>query len=132
MKPHIIQHPIKTHSPEWYKFRLENGIGGSETGVVMGISPYKSRIRMFHEKIGTIQSEVGDTEPMLHGRNLEDYIADCWQYWDGTKEGWLKNITEGNKIRKARRINGYLTNSKYPFMYARLDRDWETISNVIF
>ena len=87
MKSHIIQHNIVTHSEEWYKFRLENGIGGSESGIVLGISPYKSRIRLFHEKIGTVQTETIDSEPMIHGRNLEDYIAHCWQFWDGTKEG---------------------------------------------
>lgn len=121
MKSHLKLHQIPHHTPEWYAFR-ENGIGGSETGSILNLNAYTSAIEVFYDKTRMKPIERATTEAMIHGLGMEDYIADCWQYWDGTKEGWLRNRVQGNIVRKCRKINGYITNPKYPWLFASVDR----------
>lgn len=59
---------------------------------------------------------------MLLGRLLEDFIADLWQYYDGTKEGYVDNYNNAKIIRKNEVIKGYAVNDKYPHLFASVDR----------
>lgn len=105
---------------EWLS-RRTNGIGGSEVGIVTGLSPYKSSLQLFHEKINGV-SEIEENEAMHWGKALEDLIAERWQYWDGTPESMIANFNAQNVIRKCRRVNAYIVNPKYPYLFSSLDR----------
>jgi len=112
---------IPHHTDEWYEFR-QNGIGGSEMGTVLGINKYDTAVRLFHEKIGSIEPRREDNERMFWGRTNEENIARVWQYYDGTKDGYVDNCTNNKIVRKCRNVNGYIVNPKYPWLFGSLDR----------
>lgn len=108
---------------QWLQFRM-NGIGGSEVGTVMMVNPYESRLELYHRKIGRIPLEKTGNEKMMWGHLQEDTIAKAWQYWDGTTEGLIKNIKTGKEamFRKAAKVNAYIINPDYPWLFASIDR----------
>ena len=85
----LVLHEIKEHTQEWHEFRM-NGIGGSEVGSILKLSDYLSSAELYNMKIGEISSRKPQNQAMFHGTNLEDYIRTIWQYWDGSKEGYVK------------------------------------------
>ena len=91
-------------------------------GTVLRLNPYETAARLYHEKVGTEEPQKEDSEFMFWGREHEDKIAEIWQYWDGTDEGYLQNVKEGKVIRKCRKVNGYVTNPDYPWLFASVDR----------
>ena len=121
MKSDLIIDRIPHGTDEWYQYRL-NGIGGSEVGTVLGINKYDTNVRLFHEKIGSIEQKRLDNERMMWGRVLEEKVADVWQYYDGTQEGYVENYAQGKIIRKCRNVFGYIRNPKYPWLFASIDR----------
>lgn len=112
---------IPHHTEEWYEFR-KRGIGGSEIGTVLGINKYDTAVRLFHEKIGSIEPRREDNERMFWGRTNEENIARVWQYYDGTKDGYVENCTSNKIVRKCRSVNGYVVNPDYPWLFASVDR----------
>jgi len=121
MKKDLQIHTIPHHTEEWYEFR-KNGIGGSEMGTVLGINKYDTAVRLFHEKIGSIDARREDNERMFWGRTNEENIARVWQYYDGTKDGYVENFNNDKIVRKCRSVNGYIVNPKYPWLFGSLDR----------
>lgn len=121
MKSHLKIHRIPQHTDEWYEFR-KNGIGGSEIGTILGLNKYDTVIRTFHEKVGTVAPRKDDNSFMFWGRELEDKIADIWRYYDGTSDGYIENFKNKKVVRECQRINGYVVNPKYPWLFASLDR----------
>lgn len=117
----ITIHRVKSHTPEWHEFRA-NGIGGSEVSSVMNHNKWKPALMLFHEKVGIKPIFDDPNEKMFHGRLMEDYIANLWRYWDGTKEGMIRNHTEERIVRECRRVNGYAVNDEYPWLFASVDR----------
>lgn len=112
---------IPHHTDEWYAFR-QNGIGGSEVGTVLGINKYDTNVRLFYEKIGSLEQRREDSERMFWGRKLEDDVANVWQYYDGTRDGYVENYNNGTLVRKCRSVNGYVVNPDYPWLFASVDR----------
>lgn len=121
MKSHLKIHPIPYGTDEWYDFR-KNGIGGSEVSTVLGLNKFDTVMRLFHEKVGSIEPRRIDNNAMFWGRELEDKIADIWEFYDGTDYGYIDNRKEGKVIRNCRKVNGYVVNPKYPWLYASVDR----------
>jgi putative phage-type endonuclease len=121
MRSDLIISRIPTHTENWYEFR-KNGIGGSEMGTVLGLDKYNTVIRTFHEKVGTVEMRHEDNAKMFFGRYMEDKIADLWKYFDGTTDGWIENYKNDKIIRDCRKINGYVVNPSYPWLFASLDR----------
>jgi len=64
------QHP--PGSPEWHALRA-NGLGGSEIGAVLGLSPFESRFSLWHRKAGQI-ADVEQNAQMEWGTRLEAVI----------------------------------------------------------
>ena len=112
---------IEPHTPEWHKFR-ENGIGGSEVGTVCGMNKYGSRIKLFYEKIGAVKPNNEPREILLHGNFMEEYIESWWKYFENNIEQTMVNKLSDNVVRKCRKVNGYIVNDKYPWLFASPDR----------
>ena len=121
MKKHLEIHRIAHHTDEWYEFR-KRGIGGSEMGTVLNVDKYDTAIRLFHEKIGNIEPKKEDSRHMFWGRYMEEHVAKMWQFYDGTRDGYIELFKNNKIVRKNRSINGYVVNPKYPWLFASIDR----------
>jgi putative phage-type endonuclease len=96
-------------------------VGGSDAGTLLGINKYKSPINLFYQAIGLSQLPNKMNHIMLHGKQLEDYVAKCWQYYDGTEEGWVANTLANNKIKSYKKVKAIIENPKYPALFANID-----------
>lgn len=106
---------------DWLRFR-KRGIGASEVGAIMGLSPYTSKIELFYEKIGEGINYKVENIAMFNGKELESYVAKMWEYWAGTEESMIQNYRTGNKVRRMQRVNAYIQNPKWPWLFVSLDR----------
>jgi len=92
---------------EWLKQRLE-GIGGSDAATVLGISPFKSRTELWHEKVSKkIDPESSEELIFQIGHALEPIVAKKYAGMTGRK---LET--------RSRRIH-----PDYPFMIGNIDRE---------
>lgn len=122
MKKHLIVTPITGWSPErWLKFRIR-GLGASEVGTIMGLNQYKSEIELFYEKLNLSPNYSPENIAKFMGHFHEDGLANLWQYWDGTVEGMMRNYRDDKIIRKCQRVNAYIQNPDYPWLFISLDR----------
>jgi putative phage-type endonuclease len=67
---------FENQSPEWHQAR--RGIGGSDIGVIMGRSPWKSPYTLWAEKTGQIDDTIEPTIQMELGTVFEKPIRDLW------------------------------------------------------
>lgn len=122
MKSHLDLIPTGAMTrEEWLNYR-HSGLGASEVGAILGLDDYTSSLELFHYKIG--DAPKFDTESMASfmGREQEDLNAKLWQYWDGSEEAMIENFRAGRIVRRCRRINAFVRNPKYPWLYVSLDR----------
>lgn len=106
---------------DWLSFRTR-GIGASEAGAIMGLNPWKSSIELFYEKIGEGIVYKIENMAMFMGKEQESFVAKMWQYWDGSQEGLIANYRANKIIRKCQRVNAYVSNPAYPWLFVSLDR----------
>ena len=59
---------------DWLEAR-KKGITASEIGIIMGLSPYGSPYKLFHQKTGGLPEE-DDNISMAIGRHFEDFVAE--------------------------------------------------------
>ena len=74
---------LKPHTEEWHRFRWGRGLGGSDIGAARGRNKFKSRWKLWQEKVGLVTARMPLNAKMEHGRWLEDYVADVWTFYDG-------------------------------------------------
>ena len=91
---------------EWLKLRRELGIGGSDSGSVVGMNPYKSAYALFAEKTGQIPEFEGNLTTEV-GSYLEPFVAELFERETG---------------KKVRRKNRILVNTDYPWAFGDVDR----------
>lgn len=122
MRTDLIYHRgLEPGSDEWLAFR-RNGIGGSDVGTIMGLNKFMSALEMYEQKIGAIPMMREENEAMFWGNEHEATVADKWQYYDGTKIGYIKNCRTESIIRKCRRLNAVVVNPDFPYLFANVDR----------
>lgn len=93
-----------THD-EWLELR-RRGIGGSDAGAIMGVSPYKGAFSVWADKMGKLPP-LEDNEAMRQGRDLEDYVA--------------RRFAEASGLR-VRHEYSMLRSVEHPCMLADIDR----------
>lgn len=96
---------MNPHHEQWLADR-RSGIGGSDIGAILGLSPYRSAVDVYLDKIGHAP-EVSANEAMFWGIVLEDVVAKHYQDATG---------------RKVQRINEILRHPTQPFAIANIDR----------
>ena len=89
----------------WLEERRK-GIGGSDSPVILGISPFKSRLDLWHEKRGET-TDGPPTPAMQRGTHLEPLIAQVYSKKTG---------------RKLRNVNQILRHKDHDWMIANIDR----------
>jgi putative phage-type endonuclease len=90
-------------------------VGGSEVAVILGMSPFKTELELYHEKIGSIPPvDLSENEAVAAGNLLEDGIADLTA-WHLTRL-WKRDV-------KLRRCNRTLVHKQYDWLTAHIDRE---------
>lgn len=66
---------LKHNSPEWLEFR-KSGIGGSDAAAILGLSPFKTNVQVWEEKVGLREPEdISDNEQVKYGKEAEDLLV---------------------------------------------------------
>lgn len=91
---------------ESQKAARQKGIGGSDAGVVAGVSPFKSPLQLYYEKRGEAPLSDEETEAMEWGSLLEEPIAQKYA------------LKTGRQIRR----QPLKVSTKSAFMLCNLDR----------
>lgn len=105
---------------DWLAYRM-NGIGGSEAGAILGLSPYTSSLEVFYNKLRR-PVEKPENAAMFFGNELEDFVADLWRYSGVTFDETIHNKRNGEKQRDYTKVNAFLINPKFPHLFASVDR----------
>ena len=125
MKHLTLTPTAKLSEVEWQTLRqsfvTRGMVGGSDAGTLLGLNKYKSPINLFYQAIGISTLPNKMNHIMLHGKQLEDYVAKCWQYYDGTEDGWVENTLNDNKIKNYKKVKAIIENRKYPMLFANID-----------
>ena len=73
---------ISILTKEEWRERRKAGIGGSDVGIILGMSKYMSAFELFYNKIGSFveKKETEESEITKEiGTRLEDLVADIFQ-----------------------------------------------------
>ncbi len=122
MKSHLIRtSTIDMPREQWLSFR-DSGIGASEMASVLGVG-YTSPIEMFYRKLEPTR-DVEAYYRMWLGRKLEPLMADNLRHWDfqkGTLAAMMENEIAGNKVTHVQKVNAYIVNPAYPWIFVSFD-----------
>lgn len=89
---------------EWLRAR-SGFIGGSEAAIVLGLSPWKSRVDLWLEKTGRKQAPDSPTEAMRLGTYLEQYAADRYAEKTGrTVRNYGYMVARGHAVADVDRL----------------------------
>lgn len=105
----------------WLEYR-KTGVGASEIGTIMGLNPYKASIQLFYEKLGLMPQNTTENMAMFMGKELEPLVAKMWQFWDGDEDSMINNMRDNRIIQRCQRVNAYVRNPKFPWLFVSLDR----------
>jgi len=98
--------PTKEMTYEEWKQQRRNGIGGSDAAAAIGLNRWKSRLKLYLEKIGELEDNV-DSEATYWGRILEGVVAEEFTRRTG---------------KAVRRVNAILIHPEFEWMIATIDR----------
>jgi len=84
-----------------------SGLGGSDSPVVLGVSPFKTRKELWQEKLGLIEPKELNSPAIKRGNTMEKIVADLYAEVKG---------------RHVEVVKQKLTHPKHPFIYAHIDR----------
>lgn len=101
-----IQIPMSNARTEWLKAR-RSGIGGSDVGVIVGVSNWRTPVQLWQDKIGESEENEAETNSLYWGKQLEDLVAKEFQ----TRMGM-----------KVQRVNKMLRAGENGWMIANIDR----------
>lgn len=89
---------------EWLQAR-RSGIGGSDAAAIVGLSPYRTALDIYHEKVGAVADDE-QTPSQKRGLLLEDVVVQAY------------TALTGKQVRRqAQRTHG-----SFPFIIANIDR----------
>lgn len=99
--------PLPVRLDDWYAAR-RRGIGGSDAAVVLGVSPWKTPVRLYMEKRGeTPEDDLASKQYVYWGIRLEDTIADEYARRTG---------------RELNRVSRIAWSTEFPWMCCNVDR----------
>lgn len=109
---------------QWQAARRDY-IGGSDVATTMDLNPYQSKLELFHQKVGVIDSISDETEATYSGNVLEDVVKEkWWQYYDDddpTIDGIIRNAEKGNKTRFWMSPKSIIYDPRFPHLKANVD-----------
>lgn len=80
---HDVPAAVRVRDALWHAER-RGGIGGSDAGIILGISPFKTRLRLWKEKRGEVDApDMATREHIYWGHRLERIIAEEYEIRTG-------------------------------------------------
>lgn len=136
---------VEQGTPEWLDYRLKMGIGGSESGSVLGLNEYQDVFQVYQEKVGMIEPKNIRNENTFWGKKAENLISESWSFYDGKyddyhiptyvgrEEVYMNALYQARKrgekldrkkyvVRECRKAKGLIVNDKYPWLFISPDR----------
>ena len=102
---------MRGYKPEADHAVRNQGIGGSDASVIMGLNPFKNKVELWEEKTGArVPADLSDIEKIKWGVLLEDIIAK--EYADRT----------GKRVRN---VNRTYHHKEYPILQGHIDKKIE-------
>lgn len=92
---------------EWLAVRTQ-GIGGSDIAAIAGVSPWKTPLAVYLEKIGEL-GEAEENAPIYWGNVLEPIVA--------------REYAKRHPDYQVRRVNAVLQHPETPYFLANIDRE---------
>lgn len=118
----IITSTVGMSQLEWHAFRMR-GIGASEIGTVLGLNQrWSSPIELWYKKLDPSPRIDIRSFFALNGLEQENTLAKYHRYWGGSAESVVKNMNDKKVVRKNHKINAFVNNPKYPWLFASPDR----------
>ncbi|MCP4342108.1 MAG: hypothetical protein GY799_25300 [Desulfobulbaceae bacterium] len=106
----------KTTHEQWLRDRRQ-GIGGSDIGAILGLSPYKTPLDVYLDKTGeSVPEDLSDNQAVHWGITLEDTIA--------------KEYAKREDVR-VRRRNKQFIHPEHVWMRANIDRSIDGARKVL-
>lgn len=93
---------------QWHQLRGK-GIGGSDAGIVMNVSQYRTPYELWEEKTGKVKREFVTNEAIEKGNALEPVMFELFK------------ILYGNRYEVIDTKNISLSSKQFPFLRANLD-----------
>ena len=93
---------------QWHQLRGK-GIGGSDAGIVMNVSQYRTPYELWEEKTGKVKREFVTSEAIEKGNALEPVMFELFK------------ILYGNRYEVIDTKNISLSSKQFPYMRANLD-----------
>ena len=112
---------LKHNSPEWLAFR-KTGLGGSDAAAILGLSPFKTNVEVWEEKVGLREPEdISDKPEVKYGKQAEDLLVKLFaldypqfKVKQNKKEvyrrGFMFASLDGELIEKTTKERGLLEN----------------------
>lgn len=92
---------------QWVNHR-KHYIGGSDVPTILpgNLNPYQSKLELYHQKVGVVESLAEETEATYSGHCMEDYIVDNYWIWHNMAspdhETRMKNKDLGKQLGRQR------------------------------
>lgn len=97
---------MTTNRTEWLKAR-RSGIGGSDVGVIVGVSNWRTPVQLWQDKLGEAEENEEESKSLYWGKQLEDLVAKEFQ------------LRMGMKVQ---RVNQMIRTGENGWMIANIDR----------
>ena len=105
--PNVFTATADLSREDWLAYRRQ-GIGGSDAAAVLGISPFRTGVDLYYDKLGLPVDDSGDNwVAMEMGNLLEDLVARIFEKKPGLKTAAMKFMFQ---------------HTDHPFMLADIDR----------
>jgi hypothetical protein len=102
-------------------------VGGSDVGVIMGLSTYKSRGALFYEMIGLKEAAFVMNLHTFRGTGMEQLIIDWWwQYFDPSAgddahQLMMEANRAGKPVRSSKPLHAMVVNKAYDNLLLNVD-----------
>ena len=100
-------------------------LGGSDVGVIMDLSDYKTPGGLYYELIGLKATRDIFNEHTYRGQTFETTIEEkYWRYFDprdDTLEAFLINARGRIQVRESQRVHAIIRNKKYRQLFSNID-----------
>ena len=123
---HLKLTPTKGLSElEWQALRksfcTRGMIGGSDAGVLLGFSKWKSPISLYYQALDLFSLPNKLNTELIHGKLQESNIAYSWQFYSENDDEFCQNVVTNNRVRRYKEIKAIIENPKYPLLFANVD-----------